>query len=483
MKRVRTHATAGEAEAVRLAGLGVERQQLALLEHPRLTLPQRAFCSHTSKSLLWLGGNSIGKSYAHAWDIVHFLRGTHPWRETPRPPVEILVAGYSYAQMDPLLAKLWALGPRSELDPKLYYRQGQGIRGYKEPVLRLVRGPGAGSVAYLVTYKQGAQRIMGFQGHRISLDEPPPQEVYREALPRLNRHRGELRVSMTPTLESPPLDYIEEELKAGKLDLLQTSYNRANITVQGGLVPWAWKTDEEIEKDLGKYDAEERPMREHGHLRPALMGRALEKVTSAHFTDEPLPDGDWLLAVGIDHGTRPGRQCAVLVALEINTGALWLLDETPDTGQATTTEDDAKHILAMLDRCDVKWEEVDFWVGDRATSDSFWGDAKSNIDLHAELASLLGLTQRELGARGLRIQTARKNKGSPRRGVAALNNLAGKDLFRARKRCVRFDAARREWKGEKASHHKDVVDPIRYAHLRLLDASRSSAKSSSGRME
>ncbi len=454
-------------DALALAG---ERAALALLNSPRLTRPQREYASSTVRKLLWRGGNSIGKSQVHAWDDIHFLRGTNPFRVTPRPPVEILIAGYSYAQMDPLLKKLWSMLPKDEIDPKLYYAPGQGIRGFKEPVIPFIAGPGRGSVAYIVTYEQGADRIMGFQGHRLSFDEPPPGGIYAEAIPRLNRYRGELRITMTPTPESPPLEYLREEVEKRKIVEMQTSYCREAITVLGGLVPWAWKTDAEIEEDLLGYLSDERPMREHGAWEAVVKGRWLEFVTDACFTESALPGfGTWRLCIGIGHGARPGRQSATLVAHNPDTGEVWLVDEAGEEGVPTTTREDARNILAMLKRNDIDWREVDFWEGDRATSESYWGAAKSNEDLAGELAREVGLARRQAATQGLRIQTARNRPGSPRRGVAMINTLARKDRLRVRTACKRFDKARREWKGQASSEMKDGVDSARYAVTRLVD--------------
>lgn len=457
-----------ERTAAELFSEGGDRTELALLHNPRLTRPQIAFAASTERKLLWRGGNSLGKSHGHAWDIVHFARGTNPYRPGRRAPVQIMVAGYSYAQMDPLLDKLWKLLPKGEIDPKLYRVEGQGIRGYKEPVIRFLRGPGAGSTIYLATYKQGANRIMGFQGDRLSLDEPPPELIYNEAKPRLNRFKAELRVTMTPTPTSPPLQYLKEEVELGKIAEMQTSYNVASITITGGLIDWAWKTDVDIEEDLLAYNADERPMREDGAWEPLVAGRWLALVTELCRVEGAFPrTRKWLIAVGVDHGTRPGRQSASLVIMDEG-GEVWILDEHR-TGEASSTDDDARGILAMLARNGIPWTAVDIWVGDRATSESYWGAAKSNQDLQAALAAELRLSSRLAAAQGLRIETARKGPHSIRRSIAVINNLARKERFRVHSRAVGFWAAVKGWKGDVASPLKDAVDSARYPIIALLE--------------
>ena len=456
-----------ERDAAELFSLGSDRVELSLLNSPRLTRPQIAFASDTRKKLLWRGGNSIGKSWGHAWDIVHFARGTNPYRPTRRTPIQMMVAGYSYAQMDPLLDKLWKLLPKGEIDPKLYRVEGQGIKGYKEPVVRFIRGPGAGSTIYLATYQQGAGRIQGFQGHRLSFDEPPPVDIYGEAIPRCNRFKAELRITMTPTPESPPLEYLKKEVDEGKIHEMQTSYTRDAVTITGGLIPWSWKTEEDIKEDLLAYLADERPMREHGAWELVVAGRWLEVVGEACWVDGRWPrNRRWLVGIGIDHGTRPGRQSATLVLLD-ETGEVWILDEHR-TETVSSVEDDARGILAMLARNGIPWDKVDIWVGDRATPDSFYGLAKSNADLLTALAAELRMTVRGVRDRGLIIKTAWKPQNSLRPGVAKINSLARRGKLKVHAQAKGFRIAAMGWRGQVSSPLKDPVDSARYIILELL---------------
>lgn len=447
---------------------GADRAELARLNHPRLTRPQREFASATDRFLLWDGGNSIGKSYGHAFDLVHFTRGSHPWRSVPIGPRKVMVAGFSFAQMDPLMEKLWMMLPKGEVDPKLYYQPGQGIMGFKERVIPFVAGPGRGSVIYLTTYEQGPQRIMGFQGHRLSMDEPPPAPVYAEARPRLNTYKGELRITMTPTPESPPLEYLRKELTDGHIRMMKTSYNQENITVHGGLVPWPWKLQADIDEDIASYLPDERPMREHGDFDPLVAGRWLERFTEENITDADLPgDVGWYLAVAVDHGTRPGREWATLCAGSTD-GDYWIVDESHVPG-VTTMAEDARGILVMLDRNGLSWMDVDHWIGDRATSESFYGSAKSNSDLQTELAALLGLSRQRAADGGLRFKTMFKDRGSVRRGFQVMNTMAARKRLHVRRRCQGFIQGARSFAGDMNAEEKDPLDSARYGLLTLHD--------------
>lgn len=170
------------------------------LDAVRLTGPQRAFASNPARRLIWRGANTIGKSVGLAWHVIHALRGTHPFLQLPRPPVRLLVVSESWAQMDPLCEKLWNFLDPGEVDDRVTYSPGEGFRGFREPHIPFVSGPGnptrgkVGSVLHFATYKQGAKRIAGGQFHGIAADEPMPETVFGEsgaatvALPRLVPH-------------------------------------------------------------------------------------------------------------------------------------------------------------------------------------------------------------------------------------------------------------------------------------------------------
>jgi hypothetical protein len=220
---------------------------------------------------------------------------------------------------------------------------------------------------------------MGWQGHRLSLDEPPPASIYEEAIPRLNFHNGDLRITFTPTPDSPPLEYMQLEVEEGRVAELQTDYSEAACTVRGGPVPWAWKIQPEIDADIASYMPDSREMRAKGSWTPAIRGRRLELIGEHCWVATDFPRKiAYRIGVGIDHGTRPGRQSASLVIEQA--GDFWILDEWRP-GKATTTREDARGILSMLQRWGIPWQAVDLWIGDRATSASFYGEAKSNKDL------------------------------------------------------------------------------------------------------
>jgi phage terminase large subunit-like protein len=458
----------GRGEAARILEAAEARRLGDPLRSVRLTDPQQAFLQDGRRKLLWRGGNSIGKTFAHVLHILHFARGTHPWQATPRGPKQLMLAGYSFAQMDPLCRALWAIIPKDEIDPKVTYAPRQGFRGYKEPVIPFIRGPGAGSVIAFATYKQGAGRIMGDQLHYFGMDEPPPEGVWGEAQPRLNRHSGQARVTMTPTPDSPPLGYMRKLVEDGKLTEMQTSLTVEAVTRRGGLIDSPWMSADDIEVALSSYLDDELPMRRDGAWDALVSGRWLSAVTDAILIDE-IPDSGWYVAVGVDHGAKAGRQYASLVLASADGEQVIVADEAHADG-VTTTREDAQALLAMLQRNGIPYHQVDHWRGDRRHAGDFWGNEKTNRELAREICDELGIRQRDAVERGLRIRTPRKYQGSVRFGFRLINSLAKAGRLQVHRRCDGFRTGALGWVGRPEDPLKDPLDAARYAIEALHDA-------------
>ena len=459
-------------------------------EFTTFTKPQEDWRSITGLRAIWRAANSLGKSFAQAADIVDCCRGTNRYRSVRRPPVKLLVVSFSWSQMDPLLEKLWQLLPKDEIDPVCYYEPGQGIKGHKEPVITFIAGPGKGSAIYFATYKQGANRIMGSQVHGVYLDEPPPLDVWGEVQPRLNAHGGFLRVSFTPTPESPDLEYLREEVAKG-----HTSNGRAGVQeFQTSLVSDATKAqgsqivdiprmaDFEVERALDRYLDDEREMREHGAWFPLTKGRWVSTFTEQNVMDRRPPVGAFL-CVSIDHGAQAGKQAAMLSAYENredrDARVTWMAESQSDG--ATDSDDDVLAIIEMLaeafptlaQRADGKltlesmralYDCVDLWVGDRSLESNKRLVSKSNERLRKAFSVLLKRDLKDIAA----IIVPYKYGNSVRDGAQLLKNLFKRRLADGLpagivwSRCVKFRDANMKFAGKKDDPCKDSWDAGRY---------------------
>jgi phage terminase large subunit-like protein len=451
----------------------------------RLTDPQRKFCSiDWSGVVLWRGGNTLGKSYGLAFDIVHAVRGTHPLRPVARGlNRRYLVMSESWAQMDPLLEKIWNFTPKDEIDQRVDYAPGEGITGYREPHITFVRDEhgraypkNAGPTLYFGTYKQGARRAAGGQYHEVFADEPLPAGVYGEIMPRRSRFHAPFRMTFTPTPESPPLEYLREKVEKSRAYLakhkrldpggvweMQTSITLDAITPRGGLLEQPWKTQAELDELLESYLDYERGMREHGEWEPIRGGRMISTYTPEHFGPQfNIADGGtWYLIVALDHGVKAGRQAVVLLAVSDDGDQVVYLDEAWSDGR-TSSKDDALAILNMLARNGWQWSDVDHWIGDRAHGGDRFGSAKSNEDLMDELSELLGIATHKLQAKGLSFVTPNKAGDNYFRGLRLLKSLCKEGQLGVNMRCQQLHKSLLGWEGAKADPLKDMVDAARY---------------------
>ena len=219
--------------------------------------------------MIWRGGNQVGKSQGQAMKILSYLRRTGPWSTRPKKPAKILLISTSKEQMIPLMEKLAELLPVNEC--KFGFEPGFGFRG-KPPRVLFTGGPAKGSILTFATYAQGSTRIAGDTVDVVILDEPPPESMWSEIALRVMRKGGQVWASFTPTPESPPVDYLIDQVKSGQITELQTSLNERNLTPTDPRIP-PFLRQEQIQEILSMVLPIERNMREHGDPTPQI-GRA-----------------------------------------------------------------------------------------------------------------------------------------------------------------------------------------------------------------
>lgn len=423
------------------------------------TAPGLEFLRWGTKNGVWRGGNDTSKTYTHAVHVVHIARGTHPWRDNlPPPPVEILLMGYSWQSMDMLLRYVWHFLPRDEVDRRIRYEVGGGIRGFKEPRIPIVGGPGKGSVIHLRTYRQGTESIAGLRCHYAGLDEPPAPGVVSEVLGRTATHDGEIRLTFTPTPTSPPQDDLRRLVDEGVFGEIQTSLSLAACTPIGG-VPW--KTAAAIEEKIQSWLPLERPMRRDGAWEAVLEGRQIDAYTDAHRRRVP-GDVDVAICVSTDHGIRPGRQATVVLAYDGT--RIWAVAEYRPSGTTSARQDGAA-IAAILRDLDLTPRDVAYWCGDRACDAR--GGRKDNQRLAHAIADAWGEARHHLG---IWIQVPHKDASSVAAGMGLVNGLFHEDrLFIDPQACPELDRAILRWEGKSRDPHKDPLDALRYGVERLVE--------------
>lgn len=470
------------SEAFAVEAVAPVRARRHLLRHRRWTRPQLDYLSIVERLAVWRAGNQVGKSEALAADIVWTARGDHPHRDVRpngRGPVEIMVVSYSHAQMRPLMWKIWRLLDPSEIDLKLSCTKGGGLKGYKDPHITFVDGPGKGTVIYFATYKQGTEALAGPSLDAVFCDEPMTESVYGELAPRLIRRSGTMRITMTPTPESAPQLWLrdkieadaEEAAKAGRPRRwrdLQTSICEEALTPRGGLVEVPFKTQEEIDEVVADYLEFELPMRRDGAWEAVTSDRWLTNFSPDCIIDH-TPDAELLWVVAVDYGVKAGRQAAVLLGYDATSQTTYLLDEYRSTGRSSTKED-AAAIAAMLRANGIDWRVVQFWQGDRSHSGDYRSAGKSNMELQRALCRVFEVEPREAIRAGLWIDVPGKSGGSHLRGIRLINSMLRTGELKVHARCASWQDAAKNWAGRLQDPRKDILDASNYGVQKLVDA-------------
>lgn len=458
-----------------LARESARRRQNSVHQYLRLTTPQRLVMEDSSRNRIWIDGNRLGKTYAGCVELIHRVRGTHPYHKTHMGPIKACVISDSMTQLVPLMAELWSMVPKDEISDKCGFEPGRGFTG-KPPRLVFAHGPGAGSEIRFATYKQGASVLAGDKFHFIWLDEPPPASIYNEVVPRLIDYRGDLLLTFTPVPDMPPMKWLRDAVEAE--DSIWSKHNygltEENVWVEGAPAPRF--TQDEIDAMEAKILPFQRGMRIRGDWEPLAEGAWLDNFSDANIK-AVRPSGPGVrLAVGIDHGIVGGKQAAMLVAMrDLPSGQrrVWFWDEV-ESDSLTTQEEDARSIMRMLERNGLSYYHIDEWVGDRPTGDGHYLKSKTNAELQFHLGRAAGgLDRKKMKV----IRTPKKRSGSVVHGLTMMNSLFGtvedgEPLGLVHPRCTRFIEFCKLFKGSSQDPTKDAGDAGRYAMERLAAGSR-----------
>jgi hypothetical protein len=399
--------------------------------------------------------------------LVNFVMRRGPYANRRPGPVKILVVSISKEQMEPLHSKIWELLPKDQIADDVEFTPGYGFRG-KPPRVTFTAGEGKGSVITFATYAQGSRRVAGGTFDVVACDEPLPERLFGEARARiLHGDPGEMWITMTPTPDSPPLDYLREKVEKGEVIEINTELSVENVTLlnEDGTAGRPLLTQEQIDSFAGDLLEAEKDMRLRGGWDIVVKDRMLSNWGPACVGALRIPRGA-TIGIGIDHGAGQGKQAAALITIEQPFGLaprVSVLEESVAEGY-TTPDQDAEAILAMLARRGWGYDAVDFWIGDRASGMNRYEIRKSNQELMRQLARILGRRVDELK----RIEVPYKFSGSVSYGFRMMNAIMGRrddkglSHFRVDPKCQKFIKAAEKWRGSTKDPLKDILDAVRY---------------------
>ena len=444
----------------------------------RPTRPQRDFILDKSHVKALIGGNQIGKTVSAAYLLASFCLGRHPTIKTA-PPIEAILVTHSHSQSRVIQEKLWNMLPKGELDPSTEFIRGKGFRGV-EPLVKFSNG----SIIRIKTANQGLA-LSGSSCQLVVIDEPVSEYVYNELLARTarggrNGSRGYLALTLTP-VGDVDLTYLKQLVEDGKI-----SATFGSLTIED-TTPIGWIPGQELQPLLSQkqiddltdsYLALDRDQRIHGSLDVAPIGVVFDLFREDMIL-ESIPGnifgaGSWDFCIGIDHGSTPGSQVALLVASYKEDGKdtkIFVLDEYV-SGKATP-EHHVINILAMLKRNHITPLQCR-WIGDGTHNANRARDGfkMSNLLLVRSLEKILGYGAKQLP---FRIRQVRKYKSSVYYTASLINNCMAKSDFYVLTQAKETITAIKNWTLTRSQSvnsrnvHGHKIDALRYAITELLD--------------
>jgi hypothetical protein len=456
------------------------RRAQVLGESKRWTSAQVALFESPYRVTVWRGANGIGKSVALAELTKRAMIGALPWQK-PGPRTVILV-GNTLAQLGQTLDYLFQLIDRRWLGEQIRF-EGGTVKGQRTRIFDIVGGPGKGGKLILAVFD--ARNLAGWRAEVVISDEPIPETSYNELWPRLLGRGGRMYMGFTPTMKSSTsLEYLwtlVDDPKSPWIGELVTELTLEAVTPRGGLLELPWMTGDEIRQFERGVSALESDMR-MGRTRHPRMETAYFSAWGPHLVTEDVPPAGTPVGIGLDHGSKPGAQRAILVAV-LGRGLhsrVWAFDEYTGDGRSES-EQDAAGVLAMLDRHGMGLEDVDKWIGDRAHGGYSGGHGrKSNERLREAIAKASGIdTSRREWSFQLpeplrKIWTPRKYDGSDWEGMAAIHALqAGQPpRMSVHPRCTHLIEDFERWQGVRRDPHKDGLDALRYVVVPMVEGVR-----------
>lgn len=456
------------AQATRARARRIERNRGAYM---RWLVPQLALLTDPARlKLLRLGNQWGGKTTAGLKEVDWRCTGKHPFLPVRSPPIVAWVVCASWSQSVEIQRKFWEICDRDELDERTEFDEVKGFKG-KHPTVRYKNG----SIVRFKTTRQGGLNLASATIHVVLIDEPTQQRVFEELRKRVARTNGVVIMTLTPI--NGPVDYLRELVAKGQISdhhyPLRPEYlvpvgAKSPLRLQDGTpMDAAW-----CERLRAETLEMEVPVIVDGEWEVRVVGRVFTKFdprpNGAHITSA-VPAADLKICVGIDHGQKDFKQCAVLVGVDLagDHPKVHVLDEYVGEGD-TVPEQDARGILAMLRRWNLSWTDVNHARGDKpydGAGKRLRVIRKSNTDLAGALRRELGL---EYGQRLkppiLQAKTGDGGgRGSIDRGCTWLHRaMLRPGHFTVHPRCARLIEALEKW-DYTDSDYKDPIDALRYA--------------------
>ena len=430
---------------------------------------QLAFLRDPSPCKLIRAGNqTIGKTTCALTEVHWRCLGDHEYLDVPDGPVEFWVVCAEASQSIGIQQKFHAiahsyLADDVEFDAVRGYRGRQAAAKYKN-----------GSI---VRFKTTNQSSISFAGATLNggilFDEPPKSaRLYSEARKRVLRHGGVLLLALTPV--NYPTEWLRAEVERGAVSDHHTELTPEQLIPEGETEPLRSphpETRQIVPMDADYIAALERttvsyeiPVVVHGEWEMRVQGRYFGSFDDVLMVSNECNAPTVSVVLGVDYGSKAGKQCAVLMLVEEAEGGVaqrvWVWDVYVGA-ENTGLDDDARGILEMLRRNGLTWKEIDKAWGDRIYMRG--AEHKSNRDLMKALSRAMGIPDKALRPRLRTVKRGGDSRGSVSVGGRWLHQLMVRGAFFVHPRCSVVIDALNGWDFTDDKHgYKDKIDAIRY---------------------
>lgn len=434
-----------------------------LLYRPGPTVSR--FLASVARLALLIAANQIGKTSALCkWANDQCLGYTGQG-----PGVLLVMIADLDNQFPVFCSKLREVIAYSELHPACKYVEGKGFYTHGRR---------------LVKYNNGAQmEFRGGRGEQMAaasitcdlgavVDEIPIRGHFSEALRAAQRWLAPVRVGFTAI--GRPADWFRRRVAgmdgkpAEDCDPKTGEPLWAVFNCGLSLEECPWMTQEQVDLIYAQTDPAERDQRLHGAWEGPTPGRRFTGMSAECIVSE-VPAASYVVTVTMDHGEGVGRQFALEVFEDPDTGKVYIVDEYVNE-EPTTTEADADGIAAMLSRSGVGLASVDHWWGD-VNSAGKQGAGRSVNELMARSLSLaMGVPRHRVdaGAVSVRIRKPAKPPGSVELGERLLNLALLRGDLMVHERCKRFIRCLWSYRGGNTDENKHGIDAARYGVIPIL---------------
>lgn len=407
---------------------------------------QVLFHNLDKRGRLYIGGNRSGKSYGSVAEDIWWLTQTHPYLNTPEPPVRGRVVTVDFVDglgqiMIPLFKQLLA--------PSMLIKGSWEASYNKNDRLLTLSN---GSTVQFMSYEQETEKFAGTSLHFVHFDEEPPMHIFNECGARLVDTNGNWWCSMTPV---EGLTWTYEKLYKPGAELNDPLIG----VIEADMLDNPHLSKEAAEAYLSGLDDEERKAREHGSY-VQLGGLVYKQFTEPlHTIDPVIPPKEWLWYCSLDHGFNNP------------TGVLW--HAVSPEGLTITFGEHLKrewtldqHAAAIHERNKQYGKVPNYYVGDPAI---------------AQRSAHFGTSiQTEYAIRGIPIALGNNNVEI---GVAKvqnylrLNPLTKKPNYQITKNCVEYinEMKKLRWKtyaSKKMQFNNNPQEQIHKKDDHLCDSAR-----------